>query len=77
MTWITKYMMNIYQGWDNKPKKSCPSISRLMLFKIGHDLLFPTCLEFFNVFIKVNHRIQNNMAVIHDYSTHYHILNIL
>ncbi len=20
MTWITKYMMNIYQGWDNKPK---------------------------------------------------------
>jgi len=48
-----------------------------MLFKIGHDLLFPRAFKFFNVFAKVNHCIQNNMAVIQDCLTHYRIFNPL
>jgi len=59
------------------PKISCPNISWLTLFKIGHDLFFPMCFEVFNVFAKVNHHIQNNIEVVQDCQTHYHILNLL
>jgi hypothetical protein len=48
-----------------------------MLFKIGHDFLFPIFFEVFNVFAKVNHHIQNSMEVIQDFLMHYHILNLL
>jgi len=77
MTWITKYMMNTYQGWDTKPKNIMFKHLQAYVIQNWSWPSLSTCLQVFNVFAKVNHCIQNNMAVIQDCSTHYCIFNPL